>query len=278
MPDDQVPAVVRRPQAAALRRVLIYATLVLIALVVIASLRHTTPSPEGALSPPFPDLARTTQPYNPPVMAGQWFWALSSAGFYARLGEQVVLTNSGHSAREGTVATDPDGTGSRGVFGPPAHASSCAFEGHACAGSDMAYVVVPADRIPWGHLNVVDMGAGGYRVLAPDTKPLGCASIANGASVEINGRNVYRSGHVIGQGRYQFAADPQTFPCIVIADIVATGGDSGGAVLVDGQPAGVVSRSFVDEGRVGFTPLDTGLDELGLTLCTEPDCGLVPPP
>ena len=278
MPDHPVPAVVRRPRAA-LRRVLLYATMVLLALVVIlANHTHTIPTPQGALSPPFPDLARTTQPYNPPVMAGQWFWALSSAGFYARLGDQVVLTNSGHSAPEGTVATDPDGTGSRGVFGPVAHAATCPYEGHVCAGSDLAYVVVPPDRIPWGHLNVVDMGAGGYRVLAPDTKPLGCASIANGASVEINGRNVYRSGHVLGQGQYLFAADAQTFPCMVVADIVVTGGDSGGAVLVDGQPAGVVSRRFADEGQVGFTPLDTGLDELGLTLCTEPDCGLVPPP
>src|SRR4051812_36571816 len=99
MPDNPVPAVVRRPGAGALRRVLLYATLVLLTLVVIlASHRHTIPTPQGALSPPFPDLARTTQPYNPPVMAGQWFWALSSAGFYARLGDQVVLTNSGHSA------------------------------------------------------------------------------------------------------------------------------------------------------------------------------------
>jgi hypothetical protein len=146
--------------------------LALLALVIIASQRHAIPAPQGALWPPFPDLERTTQPYDPPVMAG---------------------------------------------------------------------------------------------------------CIPNGASVEINGRNVYRSGHVIGQGQYLFDADAQTFPCMVIADIVVSGGDSGGAVLVDGQPAGVVSRSFADQGQVGFTPLDTGLDELGLSLCTEPDCGLVPP-
>jgi hypothetical protein len=278
MSDHPVSAVVRRPRAAALRRVLLYATLALLALVIILARRTPTiPAPQGALWPPFPDLERTTQPYDPPVMAGQWFYSLTSAGFYARLGDQVVLTNSGHGVREGTVATDPDGTGIRGVYGPAARAATCAYEGHVCAGSDMSYVVVPPDRIPWGHLNVVDMGAGGYRVLAPGTKPLGCASIPNGASVEINGRNVYRSGHVIGQGQYLFDADAQTFPCMVIADIVVSGGDSGGAVLVDGQPAGVVSRSFADQGQVGFTPLDTGLDELGLSLCTEPDCGLVPP-
>jgi len=37
----------------------------------------------------------------------------------------------------------------------------------------------------------------------------------------------------------------------------------------------VTSRSY--GGYLGFTPLAEGLDELGLTLCTEPDCGLVPP-
>ena len=183
MPDYPVSTVVRRPQAAVLRRVLLYATLALLALVLIASQRRTIPAAQGALWPPFPDLERTTQPYDPPVMAGQWFYALTSAGFYARLGDQVVLTNSGHGVREGTVATDPDGIGIRGVYGPAARAATCAHEGHVCAGSDMSYVVVPADRIPWGHLNVVDMGAGGYRVLAPETKPLDCASIANGARV-----------------------------------------------------------------------------------------------
>jgi hypothetical protein len=121
------------------------------------------------------------------------------------------------------------------------------------------------------------MGAGGYRVLASGTRPLGCADIANGATVEFNGRNVYRTGHVLGQGQYLFPNDPQMFPCIVVADIVVTGGDSGAAVFVDGQPAGVVSRNFADQGQVGFTPLAPGLEELGLTVCTDPNCGLTPP-
>jgi hypothetical protein len=277
MPDRPIRALVRRPGTAAPRRVVIYATLSMLALaVILASRNHVVPVPRGALSPPFPDLERTMELYDPPVMAGRWFFALSSAGFYARLGDQVVLTNAGHGNAEGTVATDPDGTGIRGVFGPAAHLATCPYEGHVCAGSDMSYVVLPPDRIPWGHLNVVDMGAGGYRVLAPGTRPLGCADIANGATVEFNGRNVYRTGHVLGQGQYLFPNDPQMFPCIVVADIVVTGGDSGAAVFVDGQPAGVVSRNFADTGQVGFTPLDAGLEELGLTLCTEPDCGLTP--
>ena len=57
--------------------------------------------------------------------------------------------------------------------------------------------------------------------------------------------------------------------------MIATGvqvnaGDSGGAVLVRGLPAGVVSRRF--GGAFGFTPLAEGLEQLGLELCTTPRC------
>ena len=59
------------------------------------------------------------------------------------------------------------------------------------------------------------------------------------------------------------------------AHIQVAAGDSGGAVLVRGIPAGVSSRSF--GGWLGFTPLAEGLAEMGLELCTTPDCELVPP-
>jgi hypothetical protein len=62
---------------------------------------------------------------------------------------------------------------------------------------------------------------------------------------------------------------------MIAARIQVAAGDSGGAVLVRGIPAGVASRSF--EGLLGFTPLAEGLAEMGLDLCTTPDCGLVPP-
>ena len=61
---------------------------------------------------------------------------------------------------------------------------------------------------------------------------------------------------------------------MIAAQIPVTVGDSGGVVLVRGIPAGVASRSF--GGSLGFTPLAEGLDQLGLTLCTTPDCGLDP--
>lgn len=64
------------------------------------------------------------------------------------------------------------------------------------------------------------------------------------------------------------------FPCMVVADIEAVGGDSGGAVLVNGLPAGSTSRRV--DGHLGFTPLAEGLEFLGLTLGTTPDCDLVP--
>ena len=60
------------------------------------------------------------------------------------------------------------------------------------------------------------------------------------------------------------------FPCMMAARMDVGIGDSGGAVLVRGQPAGVVSRSF--GGKLGFTPLAEGLEQLGLELCTTPNC------
>ena len=62
---------------------------------------------------------------------------------------------------------------------------------------------------------------------------------------------------------------------MIAAQVPVGGGDSGGVVLVRGIPAGVTSRNF--GGWLGFTPLAEGLADLGLDLCTTPDCGLVPP-
>jgi hypothetical protein len=220
---------------------------------------------------------RSTPLYDPPVLAGQQLWGYCSGGFYARHGDTIVLTSTGHCTTEGTVATDPDGVGVRGVFGPPAQDASCPYPGHWCASSDINDLVVARDRIPWGHLNVVDLGTAGYRIIAPGTRPLGCADIAMGDPAEINGRDIYRTGSVTDKGENLHPAneDGAYFPCMVIATIAVASGDSGGAVLVRGVPAGVTSRSF--GGSLGFTPLAEGLAQLGLELCTEPDCGLVPP-
>jgi hypothetical protein len=218
---------------------------------------------------------RTTPLYDPPVLAGQHLWGLCSGGFYARLADTIVLTSTGHCTTEGTVAYDPDGTTVRGVFGPAARDATCPYAGHRCASSDMNYLVVATGRIPWGHLNVVDLGTAGYRVIPAETRPLACADIAIGDQVEINGRSIYRSGTVLEKGEYLHPEDGDYFPCMVAADIRVEIGDSGGAVLVRGVPAGASSRSF--GGPLGFTPLAEGLAQLGLELCTTPDCGLTPP-
>ena len=220
---------------------------------------------------------RTTPVYDPPVLAGQQLWGACAGGFYARHGDTIVLTSTGHCTSEGTVAYDDDGTTVRGVFGPAAHDETCPYPGHHCASSDLNYLVVAKERIPWGHLNVVDLGSAGYRIIPPDTRPLGCDDIAIGDLVEIDGRNVYRSGTVTEKGQNLHPADEDGayFPCMVIATITVAVGDSGGAVLVRGIPAGVTSRSF--GGSLGFTPLAEGLAQLGLQLCTEPNCGLQPP-
>jgi hypothetical protein len=221
---------------------------------------------------------RTTPVYDPPVLAGQQLWGACAGGFYARRGDTIVLTSSGHCVTEGTVAYDPDGVTVRGVFGPAARAETCPHPDHTCKASDMNYLVVAPDRIPWGRLNVVDLGAGGYRVIEPGTAPLACGDIAIGDRAEINGRDIFRSGAVLEKGEYLHAQDGDYFPCMVAADITVAPGDSGGAVLVRGLPAGVTSRSFGGVigvgGRVGFTPLAEGLEQLGLELCTTPDCGL----
>jgi hypothetical protein len=225
----------------------------------------------GAITQP----RRTTPVYDPPVLAGQQLWGACAGGFYARHGDTIVLTSTGHCTSEGTVAYDPDGAGVRGVFGPAARDASCPYPGHTCASSDINYLVVAPERVPWGHLNVVDLGTAGYRIIAPGTRPLACADIAIGDQVEIDGRNVYRSGTVAEKGEYLHPEDGSYFPCMVAAHIPVGTGDSGGAVLVRGIPAGVTSRSF--GGNLGFTPLAEGLAQLGLELCTTPDCGLVPP-
>jgi hypothetical protein len=225
----------------------------------------------GAVTQP----RRSTPVYDPPVLAGQQLWGACAGGFYARRGDTIVLTSSGHCTTEGTIAYDADGTTVRGVFGPEARSPTCTVPDHVCAASDMNYLVVAEDRIPWGHLNVVDMSAGGYRVLPADTQALTCEDVAVGDPVEIDGRNTYRSGRVLEKGENRFPEDGDYFPCMIAADIPTGTGDSGGAVLVRGIPAGVTSRSF--GGKLGFTPLAEGLVELGLELCTTPDCGLVPP-
>ena len=163
------------------------------------------------------------------------------------------------------------------MFGPAARDATCPYPDHTCAASDLDYLVVARDRIPWGHLNVVDLGTAGYRVIPEGTRPLACADIAVGGEVEIDGRNIYRSGPVVEKGDNLKPADQDGayFPCMVAVRIQVGVGDSGGAVLVRGIPAGVTSRSF--GGWLGFTPLAEGLAELGLDLCTTPDCGLEPP-
>jgi hypothetical protein len=219
---------------------------------------------------------RTTPVYDPPVLAGQQIPGYCSAGVYARRGDTIVLTTSPHCAGEGVVARDPGLTTVQGVFGPTARDTACPYAGYTCAASDMNYLVVAPDRIPWGHLNVIDMGTAGYRVIAPGTKALACADIAIGDPVEIDGRNVYRNGPVAEKGeRLPQPQDGSYFPCMVAARVHVGGGDSGGIVLVRGIPAGVTSRTF--GGWLGFTPLAEGLAQLGLEMCTTPDCGLAPP-
>jgi hypothetical protein len=215
--------------------------------------------------------ARTTARYDPPVWAGQNVPGACSGGFYALRDRTIVLTIVAHCAHPGDSLRDADGR-LIGGFGPMAALADCPA-GRFCAPSDFLTLALAPDRIPWGHLNVVDMGAGGYRTIEPGTEPLACVDIAVGDRVEVDGRERYREGRVVEIGAYEHETDT-IFPCMVVSDIDVAVGDSGGAVVVDGQPAGVISRSIGD--RLAFTPLAEGLENLGLTLCTSPDCDLSP--
>src|SRR5829696_3038682 len=155
----------------------------------------------------------------------------------------------------------------------PTAASSASSVRSPSSPTDILTLALAPDRIPWGHLNVVDMGAGGYRTLAADAGPMRCEDIRVGDTVEINGREHYRKGMVIETGRYEHTTDV-IFPCMVVADIQVVTGDSGGAVLVNGAPAGIISREL--GGKLGFTPLAEGLENLDLVLCATPECDLSP--
>ena len=213
---------------------------------------------------------RTTPRFDPPVWAGQNVpGPCASGGFYARDGATIVLTIAAHcpAAKPGASMLGPDGR-LVGTYGPLAELADCP-EGRFCAPADILPLRLPADRIPFGHLNVVDMGAGGYRTIAPGTAPLACGDIRVGDHVELDGREIFRSGRVIEIGAYEHQTDT-IFPCMVVTDIRGDYGDSGSAVLRDGAPAGTVSRLIA--GYLAFTQLAEGLSNLGLRLCTTPNC------
>ena len=217
------------------------------------------------------ETTRVAPRFEPPVWAGQNVPGACSGGFYARSGNTIVITIVAHCAVPGTTLRDPRGR-LVGTFGPIATLTDCP-PGRFCSPSDFLTLALAADHIPWGHLNVIDMGAGGYRTLVAGARALACGDLALGARAEVDGRERYRAGRIVAVGPYEYETDTR-FPCMAITDMEVGVGDSGGAVLVEGAPAGVISRDI--GGHLGFTPLAEGLENLGLTLCTTPDCDLSP--
>ena len=217
------------------------------------------------------ETARTTARYEPPVWAGQNFIVECAGGFYARHESTIVLIISAHCGQPGFRLVDAHGA-FIGLIGPRAELADCP-EGRFCAPSDIQTLALAPGRIPWGHLNLVDMGAGGYRTIEGGTRPLNCADVAVGDRFEIDGREHYRSGNVTAIAPYAFETDT-IFPCMIVGDKPVSSGDSGGVVLVRGLPAGITSRQLGEQ--MGFTPLAEGLENLGLVLCTTPACDLSP--
>lgn len=221
---------------------------------------------------------RTTEIFDPPVIAGRRVAEWCSGGVYAKTSDgRIVITTTGHCANAGDPMTTPEGR-YVGTASAPSRFEPCDRPGkNRCTTSDMALVAMVPEMIPWGHLNWIDLGAGGYRVIEPGTRALSCADIRVGDGVEFNGRDLFRTGKVLEIGSNDFPADGTYIPCLVAASISVAGGDSGGVVLVRGLPAGVAARAFGADSTMGFSPLADGLAEMGLTMCDTPDCGLVPP-
>jgi hypothetical protein len=228
----------------------------------------------GAAVRDFMGTIRTTPRFDPPVLAGQNVpGPCSSGGFYARDQQTIILTMAGHCADAipGGPLRDSDG-GLVGIFGQAAELPYCPTD-RLCAPADMITLVPTPDRIPWGHLNLVDMGAAGYRPITPEMRPLTCADIHTGDPVEVNARDHYRTGTVIAIGPYEHETDT-IFPCIVVTDIEGGHGDSGSPFFIHGLPAGTTSRLIGS--YLAFTPLAEGLENLGLVLCITPDCDVSP--
>ena len=93
----------------------------------------------------------------------------SPAGFYARRGTTIVLTISAHCYDRASPPRDPSGR-PIGRYGAEARRADCPA-GRTCAGTDIVELILEPDQIPWGHLDLVDLGAGGYRTLAPGARP-----------------------------------------------------------------------------------------------------------
>ena len=250
---------------------LLRAFTVIMAVILVAAAAYLAP---GAIREHL-ETTRTMARYDPPVWAGQLVPVpCANGGFYARDQEKIILTIAAHCsvAKPGTVWRDADGR-LIGTWGRLAELTDCPA-GRFCSPADIVSLELAPDRIPWGHLNLVDMGAGGYRTIAKGTPPLACSDIHVGDRAEVDGREHYRSGAVIEVAPYQFETDTM-FPCMVLTDIEVHHGDSGGSVMVNGLPAGTTARDI--GGRLAFTPLAEGLANLGLVLCTTPDCDLSPP-
>ena len=219
---------------------------------------------------------RTTEVYDQPVLAGQQLLEAPARRLLraARGHDRAHLHRPLHEqGRE--ITYDPDGTTVRGVFEPAAQ-TSCPYPGHQCASSPTSTTWWShPDRIPWGHLNVVDLGTAGYRIIPPGTRPLACADIAIGDLVEIDGRNTYRSGTVAEKGQNLFPEDGDYFPCMIAAGMSRRGSQNWGvrSWCEGSRPA---SRVAATAAHSDSRPWPRDWTSWAWSCVTTPDCGLTP--
>ena len=112
---------------------------------------------------------------------------------------------------------------------------------------------------------------------APTRRRSACDDIAIDDPIELNGRNVYRTGR---SPRRASTSTPSSRTARTSRACSRHGSRSGRATPAAwcssaGFPR--ASRRAASAGTSASRPLAEGLAELGLDLCTTPDCGLTPP-
>ena len=135
-----------------------------------------------------------------------------------------------------------------GTFGPAAKLTDCPA-GRFCAPSDFLSLALAPDRIPSGHLNLVDMGAGGYRTIDPGTPSVDVCRHPQGRPRRGQWPRALPVGKVLEIGPYEHV-DGHDLSVHGRHRHRGDHGDSGAAVLVNGLPAGTMSREISGLPRV----------------------------
>ena len=194
------------------------------------------------------------------------------------MGSTIVLTTTALRRRGTGGPTPGNGPSGRGVSsGRAGPGATCPYPRTPRAATDLNYAVVaPGSPVLWGHLNGIGPGHGRLPDHPAGTRPLACRRHSDRrprwrstAATSIEAERSRKGENHHPEGR-------SYFPCMVAAAIQVGVGDSGGAVLVRGIPAGVTSRRLRRMARVH--PVAEGMAELDSNSARRPTADSVPQP